>query len=100
VLSQLSYNPTIGPLIGADIGRHPGRVTGCSAGEIEAPPIAGLHHPGSLRIVADACCSRVIAFGREYSAGSEASSLRGPDFGISSAPMQPRRPVTNALIGR
>ncbi len=25
VLSQLSYNPTIGPLIGAAIGRHPGR---------------------------------------------------------------------------
>jgi len=24
VLSQLSYNPTIGPLGGADIGRHPG----------------------------------------------------------------------------
>jgi hypothetical protein len=25
-----------------------------------------LHHPGSLRIEADAYCSRVIAFGREY----------------------------------
>ena len=70
VLSQLSYNPTIGPLIGADIGRHPGRVSGCSAGEFGASAIAGLHHPGSLRIEAGAYCSRVNAFGAEYSAGS------------------------------
>jgi hypothetical protein len=37
VLSQLSYNPTIGPLIGAGIGRHAGRVLpGCSTGEFHA----------------------------------------------------------------
>ena len=39
---------------------------GCSAGEFGASSIAGLHHSGSLRIEADAYCSRVIAFGREY----------------------------------
>ena len=79
VLSQLSYNPTIGPLIGAAIGRHPGRVTGCSAGEFGTLSTAGLHHPGSLWIEADAYCSRVIAFGREYSAGSARTRVRSPD---------------------
>ena len=69
VLSQLSYNPTIGPLIGAAIGRHPGRFWRLLGGRVRGPAIAGLHHPGSLRIEADAYCSRVNAFGREYSAG-------------------------------
>ena len=70
VLSQLSYNPTIGPLIGAAIGRHPGRCCRLLGGRVRCPAIAGLHHPGSLQIEADAYCSRVNAFGREYSAGS------------------------------
>jgi hypothetical protein len=51
VLSQLSYNPTIGPLIGAAIGRHSGRVLGPAARRASSTlPIAGLHHPGSLQI--------------------------------------------------
>ena len=54
VLSQLSYNPTIGPLIGAAIGRHPGRCKRLLSGRVRVPMIAGLHHPGSLRIEADA----------------------------------------------
>jgi hypothetical protein len=62
VLSQLSYNPTIGPLIGAAIGRHPGRCKRLLGGRVRVPVIAGLHHPGSLRIEADAYCSRVNAF--------------------------------------
>ena len=62
VLSQLSYNPTIGPLIGAAIGRHPGRYSRLLGGRVRVPAIAGLHHPGSLRIAADAYCSRVNAF--------------------------------------
>ena len=62
VLSQLSYNPTIGPLIGAAIGRHPGRCCRLLGGRVRVPATAGLHHPGSLRIEADAYCSRVNAF--------------------------------------
>ena len=62
VLSQLSYNPTIGPLVGAAIGRHPGRCCRLLGGRVRVPAIAGLHHPGSLRIEADAYCSRVNAF--------------------------------------
>ena len=46
VLSQLSYNPTVGPLFGpiseaapAGLGRP-----GCSTGEFRAPLSAGSHH--------------------------------------------------------
>jgi hypothetical protein len=78
VLSQLSYNPTIGPLIGAAIGRHPGRCCRLLGGRVRCPAIAGLHHPGSLRIAADAYCSRVIAFGAEYSAGSRGQTKVTP----------------------
>lgn len=50
VLSQLSYNPTIDPLIGADIvaPSRPGSSPGCSAGEFRVPFVAGFHRPGSL----------------------------------------------------
>ena len=48
----------------------PAAADGCSAGEFGVSAIAGLHRPGSLRIEADPYCSRVIAFVREYSAGS------------------------------
>jgi hypothetical protein len=78
VLSQLSYNPTIGPLIGAALGRHPGRFGGCSAGEFGVPAIAGLHLPGSLRIEADAYCSRVNAFGPEYISRARTLCLEVP----------------------
>jgi hypothetical protein len=44
-------------------------------GRVRVPATAGLHHPGSLRIEADAYCSRVNAFGREYNA---ALALRPP----------------------
>ena len=49
VLSQLSYNPTIGPLIGAVSGANP---AGPPAAQRTSSTlaIAGLHHPGSLRI--------------------------------------------------
>ena len=97
VLSQLSYNPTIGPLIGAAIGRHPGRCCRLLGGRVRCPAIAGLHHPGSLRIAADAYCSRVIAFGGEYSAGSRGQTkvtpwttgrvIRADDVAVHSRPM-------------
>ena len=51
VLSQLSYNPTdsVGPLVGADIGRHPARlVTGLLDGRVPRSSFAGFHRPGSL----------------------------------------------------
>ena len=74
VLSQLSYNPTVGPLIGADIGRHPGPVSRLLGGRVPRTPAAGLHHPGSLDAGCSAYCSRVIAFVAEYSS-------RVPDSG-------------------
>src|SRR5438034_5885540 len=37
VLSQLSYNPTIGPLIGAISGASPAGFSGCSASEFRVP---------------------------------------------------------------
>jgi hypothetical protein len=49
VLSQLSYNPTIGPLIGTVSGAtRP--VSRLLDGRVRRSPIAGLHHPGSLQI--------------------------------------------------
>ncbi|HEY7452754.1 MAG TPA: hypothetical protein VIA02_09625 [Candidatus Limnocylindria bacterium] len=36
VLSQLSYNPTIGPLVGEISGATRPALTGCSAGEFDA----------------------------------------------------------------
>jgi hypothetical protein len=50
VLSQLSYNPTNRSTHRHDIGCHPDRFPGCSAGEFGAFSIAGFHHPGSLQI--------------------------------------------------
>ena len=76
VLSQLSYNPTSVHSSALLSDAIPAACGGCSAGEFGAISIAGLHHPGSLRIEADAYCSRVIAFGREYSAGSSAGFRR------------------------
>ena len=66
VLSQLSYNPTSVHSSALLSDAIPAAVGGCSAGEFGTPATAGLHHPGSLRIEADAYCSRVNAFGREY----------------------------------
>ena len=46
VLSQLSYNPTdsVGPLVGAAIGRHPARlVTRLLDGRVPRSSNAGLH---------------------------------------------------------
>jgi hypothetical protein len=50
VLSQLSYNPTIGPLIGADIvaPSRPGSSPGCSAGEFRVPSSPAFTISGSL----------------------------------------------------
>jgi hypothetical protein len=50
VLSQLSYNPTIGPLIGADIvaPSRPGSSPGCSAGEFRASSSPAFTISGSL----------------------------------------------------
>jgi hypothetical protein len=73
VLSQLSYNPTVGPLIGADIVApcRPGSSPGCSAGEFRVLVVAGFHRPGSLSTMGSAYCSRVIASGRSI-AGTRA----------------------------
>jgi hypothetical protein len=49
VLSQLSYNPTVGPLVGALSGAIRPVFTGCSSGEFRASSAAGFHRPGSLR---------------------------------------------------
>lgn len=76
VLSQLSYNPTSVHSSALLSDAIPAAGGGCSAGEFGAISIAGLHRPGSLRIEADTYCSRVIAFGREYSAGSSAGFRR------------------------
>jgi hypothetical protein len=79
VLSQLSYNPTVGPLIGAAIGRHPGRTRRPAARQVSsASSCAGLHHPGSLSASeGSAYCSRVIAFVSEDSMGSRRASIGG-----------------------
>ena len=62
VLSQLSYNPTVGPLVGAlSVASRPA-LTGCSAGEFRAAVAAGFHRPGSLSGEECAYCSRVTAF--------------------------------------
>jgi hypothetical protein len=67
VLSQLSYNPTIGPLIGAAIGRHPGRCYRLLGGRVRVPVIAGLHHPGSLQIERTPTAPASTRFAAEYS---------------------------------
>lgn len=47
VLSQLSYNPTVGPLSGVISDAAPAlRLLG---GRVPRSSVAGLHHPGSLR---------------------------------------------------
>lgn len=98
VLSQLSYNPTSVHSSALLSDAIPAAADGCSAGEFEAPRIAGLHHPGSLRIKADAYCSRVIAFGREYisrpadpQAGDSAAS--GPESDRASMAAQTGTPT-------
>ena len=67
VLSQLSYNPTVGPLIGEDIGRHPGRSPGCSTGEFRVLRRPACTIPARYTSQRSAYCSRVIAFVLEYS---------------------------------
>ncbi len=70
VLSQLSYNPTdsVGPLVSADIGRHPARlVTGLLDGRVPRSSFAGFHRPGSLENEVFARTgSRVNASHRDY----------------------------------
>ena len=66
VLSQLSYNPTIGPLIGAIPDARPVRfLPDCSAGEFRV--LDRRLAPSRLAFI-EACayCSRVNAFGRVY----------------------------------
>ena len=46
VLSQLSYNPTIGPLIGVISDAAP--ALRLLVGRVPRPSVAGFHHPGSL----------------------------------------------------
>src|SRR5918995_4344338 len=62
VLSQLSYNPTIGPLVRPDIGGRSrlGRPS-CSAGEFRVPRAPASTDPGSLATRGSAYCSHVIA---------------------------------------
>lgn len=49
VLSQLSYNPTIGPLVGALSGAtRPDSSPDCSTGEFRAPRTPARTNPGSL----------------------------------------------------
>ena len=69
VLSQLSYNPTVGPLIGADIvaPSRPGSSPGCSTGEFRVPFVAGFHRvPARFSTMGNAYCSRVIASAGVY----------------------------------
>ncbi len=65
VLSQLSYNPTNRSTHRRDIGRHPGRSPGCSAGEFGDFRSPASTIPGSLRSAGSAYCSRVNAFDGE-----------------------------------
>jgi hypothetical protein len=71
VLSQLSYNPTIGPLIGADIvaPARPGSSPSCSTGEFHASSSPASTNPGSLRTMGSAYCSRVTASRGVYQPG-------------------------------
>jgi hypothetical protein len=46
VLSQLSYNPTVGPLIGVISDAAP--AFRLLDGRVPRPSVAGSHHPGSL----------------------------------------------------
>ena len=71
VLSQLSYNPTIGPLIGAIPDARPVRFGLTARRASSASSIAGSHQPGSLVIETFAYCSRVNAFGRVYRSPSQ-----------------------------
>jgi hypothetical protein len=66
VLSQLSYNPTIGPLVGVLSGAIRSVLADCSTGEFRVLSTAGFH-PSRLAVI-EACtyCSRVNAFIREY----------------------------------
>jgi hypothetical protein len=69
VLSQLSYNPTIGPLVGVVSGATRSALTDCSTGEFRVPSIAGFHPSRLAEIEAHAYCSRFNAFGSEYTLG-------------------------------
>ncbi len=74
VLSQLSYNPTIGPLIGVLSGAIRSGLADCSAGEFRVPSTAGFHQARLAEIEARAYCSRVNAFHAEYSGGDRPPS--------------------------
>ncbi len=80
VLSQLSYNPTIGPLVGVLSGATRSALTDCSTGEFRVPSIAGFHPSRLAEIEAHAYCSRVNAFGSEYT-GRLSPSTRGRGTG-------------------
>ena len=62
VLSQLSYNPTIGPLVGVVSDAGPAVSRRLLGGRVRRSRFAGLHHPGSLQVEGSAYCSRVNAF--------------------------------------
>jgi hypothetical protein len=78
VLSQLSYNPTVGPLIGEDIGRHPGRSPGCSASEFRVLRRPAFTIPARFVPERSAYYSRVVAFVLEYSSRGAKPTLRRP----------------------
>lgn len=65
VLSQLSYNPTLGPSVHSSAlvsGAIPTAFVAAARRASSALLVAGLHPPGSLQIEGSAYCSRVIAF--------------------------------------
>jgi hypothetical protein len=62
VLSQLSYNPTIGPLIGAISDANPAGFTAARRASSAADRSPASTNPGSLGSAGNAYCSRVNAF--------------------------------------
>ena len=62
VLSQLSYNPTVGPLIGAIPDARPVRFGLTARRASSASPIAGSHLARLAVVEAYAYCSRFNAF--------------------------------------
>src|SRR5439155_6600432 len=76
VLSQLSYNPTVGPLIGAIPDARPVRFGLTARRASSASPIAGSHLARLAAVETCAYCSRLNAFRRVYRSPSPTLKAR------------------------
>ena len=83
VLSQLSYNPTVGPLVGGlSVATRPDSSPGCSTGEFRAPLSAGSHHS---RLAQDE--AQRVLLPRQRVAGEDSTGVLGGSIAETGSPL-------------